>query len=225
MSKLGRENGTRTENKRRGQRSQKRSKMDRLLNTLIAIVSILIILNLVTILNDKDDEKEETKEVAQEKSNDNIKKNNEDTNSTDEAQSEQGSKNVVSAEESTDELDEESDTLPITEASSDPLVDEVIINPNWEVTKTNQTGEHVSTYQKGHIDYEEKIETFRNAVQLDENNIIIWSVKNNGSANSSIAVISNNDKTENYRISIEWIENEGWKPVKVEKLKTVNGAY
>ncbi|MFC7684598.1 YrrS family protein [Ureibacillus sp. GCM10028918] len=222
MSK-GQESLTRSENKRFDQRKQK-NKVDKILNILIAIVSILIVLNVVTIFNDEESEKENTNEAVEKQ---NVNKNavKEDTKS----EETQAEKNVVSAEElepgeSESQEGTNSDTEIIVQASNDPMVEEVLINPEWKVTPTKQVGEHVSAYEKGHPDYEEKLETFRQAVQLDENNIIFWSVKNNGSADSSVAVVSTSDKTENYRVYIEWLQNEGWKPVKVEKLNQSVGT-
>lgn len=220
MSK-GQESLTRAENKRFDKRKQK-NKVDKILNILIAIVSILIVLNVFAIFND---DKDEQANEAVEKQNVNKNVEKEDTKNT-ETQSE---KNVVSAEEkeSTElesQKETDSDSNIIVQASNDPTVEEVIVNPEWKVNPTKQVGEHVSAYEKGHPDYEEKLQTFRQAVQLDESNIIFWSVKNNGSANSSVAVVSTGDKTENYRIYIEWLQNEGWKPVKVEKLNQSVGT-
>lgn len=213
----GQESLTRSENKRRDQRKQK-SKVDKILNILIAVVSILIVLNVVTIFSDNETDKISEKDQAIEKQNENNNQENEDTNTE--------SNEVVAAQE-TDSQEEpysENSAELIVESSDDPMVEEVMINPEWEVTPTEQTGEHVSAYQSGHIDYEEKLETFRNAVQLDESEIIFWSVKNNGSTESAVAVVSTKDKSENYRIYIEWIENQGWIPVKVEKLNQTIGA-
>ena len=226
MSK-GQESLTRTENKRSELRSKK-NKVDKILNILIAIVSILIVLNVVTIFNDKDNEKEQGNETEEKQSVAKNVEKNENTNEDNPSE-----KNVVSAEEiESDESgshgvassETSNDTNLIGQASNDPMVEEVIVNPEWKVTPTKQTGEHVSAYEKGHPDYQEKLETFRQAVQLDENDIIFWSVKNGGSADSSVAVVSTGDKAENYRIYIEWLQNEGWKPVKVEKLNQSVGV-
>lgn len=210
----GQESLTRTDHKRSEQRSKK-NKADKILNILIAIVSILIILNVVTIFSDDNKNESAKEEVEKQSANNNDEM--EDTKNTDE----KTEKNVVSAEEiEPDEIytDSPNDTNLIIQQSNDPMVEEIIVNPQWKVTPTKQVGEHVSAYAKGHPDYEEKIQTFQQAVQLDENNIIFWSVKNNGSTDSSVAVVSSKDKSENYRIYIEWLNNEGWKPVKVEKL-------
>ena len=217
----------RPEKRQRYQAKKPRKKMDRLLNVLIAIVSILIVLNLVSIFTG-DDEKQNTKETKQ------VTESKKNEKSKDVVTDKSEKKETTNTDYSTENMFNENENNHIVsvseylvQPSSDPIVDEVIINPNWQVTPTKQTGEHVSTYQEGHIDYEEKKETFRNAVGLSEEEVIYWSVKNNGDVNSSVAVISSNDtnRTNKYRIYIEWIDHQGWKPVKVEKLNQLANAY
>lgn len=210
--------------KRSVKRSDKRkkTKMDKILNILIAIVSILIILNVLAIFNDNNKgSKTETETASQNKNNDTNKEETPDEKNTEPG-------NQVAAEEiDGKELAEAEDEIlnePIIQSSDDPLVEKVIIDPSWEVNPTNQTGEHVSAFEEGHIDYEEKLVAIRNAVQLDENNIIYWSVRNNGGPNQSVAVVSTGEKTDYYRVYIEWIDQKGWKPVKVEKLNQAIGA-
>ncbi len=213
-----------TRSEKRKQRSQKRKKMDRLLNVLIAIVSILIVLNLIAVFNDDND-----KENKQEQVSETTENENEEVANQDNEENEQNTDKIDNTEQNNDESVKAASnnelTQVIAQASNDPNVEEVIIDPNWKPTSTGQTGEHVSTYEEGHIDYEEKLVTFRNAVNLEENNIIFWSVKNNGSADSSVAVVSSKDRSEKYRIFIEWVQNEGWKPTKVEKLSQLEGTY
>lgn len=247
MSNQDRNYLTRSESKRRENRSVKRKKLDRLLNVLIAVVAVLIVINLYFIFSNKEDvaqnqaettgesnqsqsnqpqssqpavstEEEDQKEPQQEESDNN------DIEQTGDFNSEQNGQSQSTNEESNVTSDNHSSTITVN-SSSDPLVLEEIIDPNWQVTPTNQTGEHVSTYETGHIDYEEKLVTIRNAVNLTEGNVIYWSVKNNGSSDSAISVISSNDQTEKYRVTIQWIANQGWKPVKVEKLKQIDGTY
>lgn len=218
MSKEERESLTRS--KARKQRSDQRKKMDRLLNVLIAVVSILIIINLMFVLKDKDKDKEVVKNESSEQSKDADTK----TNTTNTTTSDEKQQKEETNDESTKKLD--TDQISVS-ASNDPVVEEVIVNSNWQPTPTKQTDTHVSTYEEGQIDYEEKLITFQNAVNLSDENIIYWSVKNNGSSDTAIAVVSSNDKehSEKYRVSIQWIDNQGWKPVKVEKLKRIEGSY
>lgn len=208
MSNKDREFVTRSENVRREQRTLKQKKLDRLLNGLIAIVVILILINLYIIFSDEDG-----KEFAQEQTTENNMKKPIENNSN------------LAKEEKQSDLETEDVGQVITTPSNDPLVEELIIDASWQATPTKQQGEHVSSYKVGDIDYEEKIETFLNAVQLTKQETIIWSVRNNGSADTSKAVLSTSDKTKIYRVSIEWIADEGWKPVKVERLKQIEGAF
>ena len=218
---------TRSEMKRSAY--HKKKKYDRLLNILIAIISILIIINFVTLLSDN---KEQSKEVAKE----NVKNEQQDEstnhNQEDNGVIEEGQNNEsISEGQSSSEEGASDDGLNSSEGeiivhtSDDPNVIEAIENPQWDVTPTQQTGEHISAYQNGHIDYEEKLMTFRNVVNLDENNIIYWAVKNNGSTSHSVGIVSTMDKSEIYRIFIEWVDGKGWKPVKLERLRQVEGTF
>jgi len=211
---------------KREQKKKRPKKSDKLLNVLIAIVSILIVANLVFLFT-KDDEKEvasENKTQAEKYlQGKNQSQKNEEVVS-EEGEEEQSSDNTVVPAKNEDQTEEKEQSVKLptkltTNKSSDPQVKQEVVDPSWQPTPTKQTGEHVSVYKEGHVDYEEKLVTFRNAVNLEENNVIYWSVRNNGSSNSSIAVISSKDESQKYRVSIEWIENEGWKPVKVEELK------
>ncbi|RUL57082.1 DUF1510 family protein [Lysinibacillus antri] len=227
MENESRDYMNRSEKRQRYQNDGKRKKMDRLLNILIAIVSILIILNLISIFTDKD---QNTKNDEVANTTDESSKDAKITDDTTEDRTSEEVDEETSDDETIDEpigSDENLSSELIVAPSEDPIVDEVIVNPNWQSTPTKQTGEHVSAYTEGHIDYEEKLETFQNAVSLEPENIIVWSVKNNGSPNSSVAVLTSKDaeRTDKYRVYIEWIENEGWIPVKVEKLNQLDGAY
>ncbi|SOC20674.1 uncharacterized protein DUF1510 [Ureibacillus xyleni] len=217
------EKSTRLEKRQRYQAKKPRKKMDRLLNILIAIVSILIVLNLVSIFTG-DDEKQNTKETKQiTEENKKTEESKEVTTNISDVEDQSNGDHSTEQMSNTETLESEL----IVQTSADPVVDEVLVDPNWQATPTKQTGEHVSAYEEGHIDYEEKKETFRNAVGLGEDEIIFWSVKNNGNANSSVAVVSSNDsnRSNKYRVYIEWIDNEGWKPVKVEKLNQLADSY
>lgn len=112
--------------------------------------------------------------------------------------------------------------VPVTD---DPVVQEVRTNDAWSAHPTEQTGPHTSTFEKGHIDYEEKLAAIFSVTDLVREESFIKSVRNNGSASSAIAVVTSQDGTKMYRVSIEWIEETGWKPVKLEVLKTLDGAY
>lgn len=200
--------------------STKFNKIDKNLNYLIAIVAVLIVATLAIIIAQDPQPKDEAETPT---NNEQIASNEEkpSTNEKDSTTEEQDAQTEEQpAGDNTTEL-VENKVLP----SADPVVKEVQVNDTWQAYPTEQTGEHVSTYEKGHIDYEEKLKAFFSVLDLQQENSIILSVKNNGGPTTSIAVITSMDKTEMYRVSIEWVANEGWKPTQLEILNTVEGAY
>ncbi|WP_042478128.1 YrrS family protein [Bacillus ndiopicus] len=219
---------------RQQRRQQKSTTMNRLLNYLIALVIVLIGITSYIIFFTGDDKATDKGQIEQQ-ADDDVNTNevsekdnsiNEDSkNESNEAEESSSSGDSQQTTQSPEDSTQENDSTNIVSPSTDPLVEEVIENPNWQPTKTAQTEPHVSVFKDGHIDYEEKLATIFAVTPLTKDNSILWSIKNNGSADSAIAVISSTDKTEKYRVSIVWVANEGWKPVKLEKLSTIEGSW
>lgn len=189
-----------------------------LLNILIGVVVVLIAITTIFIFkwqdnNIEDTAKEDTEVTESEEKERNPIKEDIVTNEEE-----------LSAEEEQPEQEIEKETA-VESTSDDPIVDRVITDENWQPTPTTQTGEHVSSYDDQSIDWAEKVATITAVTGIEEDNMIIWRLKNNGGPNKSIATVSTNDKTEMYRVSMEWVDNEGWKPVKLEQLNTLEGAY
>lgn len=111
------------------------------------------------------------------------------------------------------------------EDSNDPIVEETVINTSWEPIGTKQKGDHVSVYQKDSTDWNEKVNAVSYATGLDVNNMYIMMIKNGGGPQKSIATVQSKDESEKYRVHMEWVDGEGWKPVKMDVLKTLKGAY
>lgn len=111
------------------------------------------------------------------------------------------------------------------EESNDPIVEETVINTSWEPVGTSQSGNHVSVYQKGSVDWNEKIKALSYATGLNESDMYIMMIKNGGGPQQSIGVVQSKDQSQKYRVHLEWIDSEGWKPVKMDVLKTLEGAY
>lgn len=197
---------TRSEYAEQNKRVGTINKLSKYLNILIVVVSVLIVLTLVLTIstNDKDElvaevEKESVQEgpLAEEKP-------------------------VEVISEEPEDIPGDTTIVPVTD---DAVVKEVHTNDAWPVHPTKQTGAHTSAFEKGHIDYEEKLAAIFSVIALQQQESIILSVRNNGSTTSAIAVVTSMDRTQMFRVSIEWLDAQGWKPVKLEVLKTVDGAY
>nr|WP_316047467.1 YrrS family protein [Planococcus glaciei] len=99
------------------------------------------------------------------------------------------------------------------------------MNTSWEPVGTKQTGKHVSVYDKGSVDWNEKINAISYATGLSQDNMYVMMIKNGGGPQKSIGVVQSKDKSQKYRVHLEFKDGEGWKPVKMDVLKTLEGAY
>ena len=124
-------------------------------------------------------------------------------------------------EEATPSTDEEGNTI---QQSADANVVEVWTNEAWQPYPTAQTGSHTSVFEKGHIDYEEKLAAAFSVLPIEQQNSIVTSARNNGDAKSARIVVTTVEKTENYRVIIQWIDGEGWLPTSVDVLYNVDGV-
>ncbi|HWI48462.1 MAG TPA: YrrS family protein [Rummeliibacillus sp.] len=169
---------------------------------------------------ESDTQNQTTTEANQDTTNNNVQNNTEDTTGTDSNISSDTTANA-------DYNYEESKTATI-ESSNDQNIIKVITDSNWKPTKTAQKADsssHVSSYDKNSVDWKEKITTIATTTGLDENDMIIWYIKNGGSPDTSIGIVSSKDKKKNYRVYLKWVANEGWQPTKLEILKSYKGSY
>lgn len=224
-------------NRRANSRLNRKKKANRILNILIGIVLLLIIVVVVNIVSDDTDTTKEEKntEVSEETMNDEetgstVADENEtetDQNNTtetveteDKSESNEETQSEENEETNTEENTEEN-TEVITEASNDPNVESVIIDPSWKPIGTSQTGEHASSYDTKSVDWAEKVQALSYGAGLDPSNMYVKFLGNGGSPQKSIGTVTSKDGNEIYRISLEWIDGEGWKPTKKEVLKSL----
>lgn len=109
--------------------------------------------------------------------------------------------------------------------SDEGIVDETIVDTSWKPIGTAQSGEHRSIYSKGHIDWQEKIEAIEYATGIPESEMIVWYVKNGGGPDKSVGTVSTKDQKEKYNVHLEWVDGEGWKPVRLDRLNSLDGAW
>ncbi|SFA95055.1 MULTISPECIES: YrrS family protein [unclassified Bacillus (in: firmicutes)] len=212
------------ENSRTGFRS-KRKKTNLILNSLIGLVILLIIIVSAVIFMGDDEnanqEKAKTNNVASEKAAKNKKDENESAVVTDEEDSEVVNEESEGAEESEDSetaLEPETDNV-VTSGGSDSNVEETIENPGWKSVGTTQSGDHATVYDESSADWQEMLAAMSYATGIDQSNMTVWYLgNNNGNPNSSIGTVSTKDKQQTYRVYLDWVDGQGWKPAKVEKL-------
>ena len=217
-------------------RKKGRKRSDKILNVLIIGVILAIIITATIIFSGGNDEADEKEPLITEEVDDEESDEDADVVADDNADEDENSKEDVSTDLEVEDLDEaNNDDVEKEENkesgivtylySDDEVIEQSIINPSWEPIPTKQTGEHVSQYVKSSVDWKEKQEAIAYATGLSIDDTITWKIKNGGSPQKSIGIVSSKDKVEMYRVYLEWIDNEGWKPVKLDVLKTLDFDY
>jgi cytoskeletal protein RodZ len=172
-------------------------------------------------IESKQDEKnmdtEENKNPAIDEKKDEKKTNDSETESTDE------SKETAANTEDDEEIDlvpANEEEAVVTEGGSTGNVKKTIENPSWNPIGTTQTGEHYAVYDKESVDWAEMLQAMSYATGVDQSNMNVWFLGNNG-FNKSVGTITTKDQKQIYRVYIDWVDGQGWKPTKVEELKEV----
>jgi hypothetical protein len=198
----------------------KRRKINRILNTAIAVVVLLIVAvawNLVA----GDDEPH--KQAASTSAKMEKKKKSDDkkveVEMGDEQQinedSERSDEEEMSEEETSEEEEQEVIETPGEPGSN---IEKEIVNPAWQPIGTTQSEPHVTQFKKDSVDWKEMLDAVSYATGVSQPDMIVWFIGNNG-PNKAVATISTRDQTQHYKVYIEWVENQGWKPTKVQKLR------
>ncbi|MFT9596742.1 DUF1510 family protein [Mesobacillus sp.] len=214
------------EGTRSGIRS-KRRKTNLILNSLIVVVILLIGIVSFNIFFSNDEGAADQNDVAAEKdaaapsgnkndSKDTGKKNDlKDSDKKDDSATED-TESEAADEESAE--DEELAEPIVTEGGSDANVKQTIENPEWKPVGTTQSGEHNTVFDQNAVDWQEMILAYSYATGIDKNNMTVWWNENGGAPNTAVGTISEKGSDQTYRVSIQWVDGQGWKPVKVEEL-------
>lgn len=200
------------------------NRANNIMNILIAIVVVLIIITASMIFlggNGKDKASEKKSPDTEESIEDAPKDNEEDAEETDSDEEEAAS----DADEPIEESDAHESGVLINKSPEDEYVKETIIDTDWKPVGTKQTGEHVSLYDGTSDDWYEKIEAIAYSTGLAKDDMIIWKIKNGGNSQKSVGIVSSKDKAEKFRVHLDWVDDKGWQPVKMDILKTLDFEY
>jgi len=231
----------------RSNRPNKPNRTNKILNALIGLVVVMIVITagIIFLGNDDSEKADSNNDTEDTQSSDEESETAEESVASKE-ETEVGSEEIASDDESSqgteeeaieeeviedEAIEEETTEDPTTGGtvtstpSNDPLISERIVNTSWKPVGTTQTGEHTSVYSEGHVDWDEKIKAIVYTTGLSTDNMIVWRIANGGSPQKSVGVVSSKNKEEKYRVNLQWVDGEGWKPEKMETLKTLNGAY
>ncbi|WP_419881477.1 YrrS family protein [Peribacillus sp. B-H-3] len=207
----------------------KQKKMNRIYNVLIVVVSLLIIVVGATIFIGNKDQSaapEKAPSAAKDKNSTTKKespaKENKDDSSVQASAEETDS---AAADDSTDDSGDTADEnqkadLKEVQDKSDSNVDKAYESKDWKTVGTTQTGQHTTSFDKGSADWKEMTKALAYGAGIDESNMTTWWLQNGGSPNTAVGTVSAKNDPQSYRVYLQWEDGSGWKPVKIEKLKS-----
>ncbi|ANU12861.1 DUF1510 family protein [Planococcus halocryophilus] len=214
---------------------KKKNRSNTILNIMIGLVfALILIIGVSMLFSGGNDQAKEPEAVVISPETDEQTSDSGDSEDNNKEQAEPTEEEKEAAKKAEEEKEKEKEKEKeeaikggtITrEDSSDPIVEETMINTSWEPIGTDQKGEHVSVYQKDSQDWNEKVKAVSYATGLDANDMYVMMIKNGGGPQKSVATVQSKDESEKYRVHLEWVDGEGWKPVKMDVLNTLKGAY
>jgi hypothetical protein len=218
------------ENRRFEQRHKKKQlKLNRIYNVLIVLVAVLIVFVGGQMMFGNSKEKEIAQPATAQKKEDHHKEKEEvdsmsiyeEGDSVAESADDEQAVEEESADEENLEEENAEESAPIVEENTDPSSDiaRTITDPSWQPIGTQQSEPHAATYKKNSVDWNEMLQAVSYATGVNVNDMTVWRIGNNGGPNKAVATISSKSTKQKYRVQIDWVENEGWKPVVVEEFK------
>lgn len=202
------------------------------LNILIGIVVVLILVVASSLLifnkpKDPDVAKEPSKTAPatsenKQNSQEDVKDPKKDTSNDSDAKKDVSSDQDDETKKTDDEEKPNKDALKDakeTDGGKTSDVDKTYENDDWEPVGTEQSGSHTATYDSSSKDWKEMIKAMSYATGISEDQMTVLWLGNNGGPQDAKGTIRDKTTGERYRVEITWVDEKGWKPVKVEKLR------
>ncbi|MEI4789213.1 YrrS family protein [Bacillus sp. FJAT-53060] len=210
----------------------KRRKANMVLNILIGIVVVLILVVASSLLifnkpidTDVANEPSKTAPASSENkqnSEEDVKDQNKDTSDESDEKKDDASDQDDDIKKTDDEDQPNKDALKDakeTDGGKTSDVDKTYENDDWDPVGTEQSGSHTATYDSNSTDWKEMIKAMSYATGISEDQMTVIWLGNNGGPQDAKGTIRDKSTGQRYRVEITWVDEKGWKPVKVEKLK------
>ncbi|WP_164667817.1 YrrS family protein [Virgibacillus doumboii] len=117
------------------------------------------------------------------------------------------------------ENDENNDDTENDQRDNESNKDEEGPNPDkvGEPIGTSQTGEHTSSYERGSVDWNEKIKAIKMATGLDDG-MTLWRLENGGGPQKAVGKVSPEGVQDwMYVVNLQWVDQKGWKVTSVDR--------
>lgn len=211
----------------RAERHKKRksSKQKIMFFGMLAVVFCILLFSFIVFGNKETPPSE--KETATTETEKTETETNEDKDSNDNAVKEDNGEETEDplldskVEDRVEAIDPEANVETKEVASDDSNVKKAYTG-NWKPIGTNQEGPHTTNYDENSDDRIEIRKAVSQVTDVEESNMIEHWIGNGGDQ-KVVATIQDQTNSSFYRVYLEWVNDKGWKPTKVEELKNYNG--
>ncbi|WP_044796016.1 YrrS family protein [Bacillus cereus] len=163
-------------------------------------------------IEEKKTEDKETAKIEEKKTEDKeaAKIEEKKTEDKEAAQLEEKSKTEKSVKTNGTENNEEEKTASQEKGSQ--------TNPSWKPIGTEQGAKPEMKFKEGTVDWSEMKKAISYAVDVPESQLIFDFIGNNGN-NKAYGNVRDKQNNKKYKVNIDWVENQGWKPVSVQVVR------
>lgn len=186
---------------------------------IVGVLVVVLLFLVFSIFSGNDPEPSQTASTADDSTAmivDTSEDTSEDTAVEDTSTDTTDTADTSAEEKTTEETEEESEETIEPAEPSDELVVEAYTG-DWDPIGTTQQGEHSTNFSDGSQDRMEIKQATSMVTGLNNDTMIEWWVGNDG-PNRVVSTVSDQQQTEFYRVFLQWVDNEGWQPTKVERL-------
>ncbi|MBH0348742.1 MULTISPECIES: YrrS family protein [Bacillus] len=209
----------------RFQQKQQKRRQNGVLNIAIAIVlvAVAIVAYQLFVPDTKEQASSSDKKVAQQTTKENKSekaKGKEETKKNEQEKTEAKKKEEekLKAEEEQKKAEEEAkanEKIPAEKTQSKAT--DAYTKPSWKPVGTEQGATPAMTFKKGTADWNEMNQAISAAIDVPVEQLIIHRIGNNGK-NKAYGNVQDKQTGKRYYVNIDWVDNEGWKPVLVQTL-------
>ncbi|WP_410983579.1 YrrS family protein [Bacillus cereus] len=207
----------------RFQKKQQKRRQNGVLNIAIAIVllAVLVVAYQVFFTSDtKEQASSQDKKVSQEtkKENKAEKKNEKEEQAKIDEQKKKEEEEKKKAEEEKQKAEEEAkanEKVPAEKTQSNAT--DAYTNPSWKPVGTTQGATPAMTFKIGSADWNEMKQAISSAIEVPVEQLTVHRIGNNGKQ-KAYGNVQDKQSGKRYYVNIDWVENEGWKPVLVQTL-------
>ncbi|PEQ08928.1 YrrS family protein [Bacillus toyonensis] len=210
----------------RFQQKQQKRRQNGVLNIAIAIVlvAVAIVAYQLFVPDTKEQASSNDKKVAQQTTKENKAekaKGKEETKKDEQEKAEAKKKEEEEkqkAEEEKQKAEEEAKANEkVAAEKTQPKATDAYTKPSWKPVGTEQGVTPAMTFNKGTADWNEMNQAISAAIDVPVEQLVIHRIGNNGK-NKAYGNVQDKQSGKKYYVNIDWVENEGWKPVLVQTL-------